>query len=213
MKQIKGWYFPDVDAFMANEMKEDGSYQGGHLRAVLPFVTDHSVAVDGGAHVGTWTKPLSGLFGSVVAIEPSPDTYEALVANMQAFGCANVTCHHVALGAAPGFVSMTWDKRAADLANTGGRYVQEHGEIWRITLDSLNLPSLGFLKLDVEGAEPDALKGGAETIARCKPIVLFENKGFCRRYGYPADGPQQVLTKFGYRQLLVTGKDVIWGPA
>ena len=132
---------------------------------------------------------------------------------MQAFGCSNMELHQVALGQSPGFVSMTWDDRAAALANTGGRYVQDGGAIPRITIDSLSLPSLGFLKLDVEGAEVDALEGGRTTILRCHPIVLFENKGFCRRFGYPKDGPQRLLRGLGYRELCVVGKDVIWGMA
>lgn len=212
MKTVSGWAYPDIDEFMAKEMQADGSYQGSHLTAAMRHVTDRRLALDGGAHVGTWSRPMSGLFDAVVAVEPSPDTFEALVENMRAFGCANVACRHVALGAAPGWVSMTWDQRAADLANTGGRYVQEQGDIPRITIDSLALPALGFLKLDVEGAEVDAIQGGAETIRQHRPIILFENKGFCRRYGHPKDGPQQLLTRLGYHQLEVAGKDLIYGP-
>lgn len=212
MKIINGWAYPDIDRFMSSEMKADGSYQGGHLHAALQHVTDRRLALDGGAHVGTWSRPLSQLFERVVAVEPSDDTYEALVENMRAFACTNVETHHAALGAAAGVVSMTWDERAASLANTGGRYVQEGGDIPRITIDGLALPSLGFLKLDVEGAEVDALHGARETLVRCQPIVLFENKGFCRRYGHLKDGPQTFLASLGYRQVDVVGKDVIWSP-
>ncbi len=212
MKHHAGWAYPDVDDFMWREMKPDGSYQASHLTAAMAFVTDRSICVDGGAHVGTWSKTLSGLFDRVIAIEPSPDTFEALAANMQAFGCTNVELHQAALGASAGAVSMTWDARVAALSNTGGRYVQDGGAIPRITLDALALPSLGFLKLDVEGSEVDALQGARSTIRRALPIVLFEHKGFCRRYGYPPDGPQRLLTSWGYHQLAVAGKDVIWGP-
>lgn len=213
MKVEKGWAFPDVDRFMADEMKPDGRYQDSHLDAAMRFVRKNTVlAVDGGAHVGTWSRLMAGLFQRVVAFEPSPDTFEALAANMQTFGCTNVELHQAALGKEPGFVSMTWDPRAETLANTGGRYVQEGGTIPRVTLDSLDLPALGFLKLDVEGAEVDALDGGKLTILRHRPIILFEHKGFCRRYGYPPDGPQRLLAGLGYRQLAIAGKDVIWGP-
>lgn len=210
MRLVHGWSLPDVDRFMATELKPDGTYQGSHLTAAMIHVTDRSIALDGGAHIGTWSKILSGLFQTVVAIEPSPDTFESLQTNMQAFGCTNVELHHAALGKEPGFVSMTWDARAAELANTGGRYVQDGGEIPRITIDSLALPSLGFLKLDVEGAEVDALEGARETLTRCQPIVLFENKGFCRRFGYHKDGPQRLLRSLGYREICAVGKDVIW---
>jgi FkbM family methyltransferase len=210
VKIISGWAYPDIDRFMAAEMKADGTYQRGHIDAAMHYVASRRCAIDGGAHVGTWSRVLSGLFARVVAVEPSADTHEALVANMRHFGCANVEIYHAALGAAAGFVSMTWDARAEQLANTGGRYVQTGTEIRRITIDSLQLDAVDFLKLDVEGAEVDALNGARDTIARCRPVVLFENKGFCRRFGHPPDGPHRVLASLGYHQVAVAGKDVIW---
>jgi FkbM family methyltransferase len=215
MKYHAGWAFPDADAFMVSEMQADGTYQASHLHLAMTYVTDRSCAIDGGAHVGTWSRLMSGMFARVLAIEPSADTHEALVANMAAFNCSNVEMRRCALGAAPGTVSMApLDPRAAALKNTGARFVQDGSEIPRVTIDSLALPSLGFLKLDIEGSEPLALEGARETLQRCRPIVLFECKGFWRdRYHLPVDAPQQVLMRVGYRQLTVAGKDLIWGPA
>ena len=82
-----------------------------------------------------------------------------------------------------------------------------------VRIDEWNLPSFGFLKLDVEGSEPLALKGARETLVRCHPIVLFEDKAFwVRRYRLPVDAPQQLLTAVGYHQLAVAGCDLVWGP-
>lgn len=212
MKQMHGWAFPDADEFMAHEMKADGTYQAGHLRVALNYVTDFSLAIDGGAHVGTWTRLLSQAFERVIAAEPSPDTFEALAANMAAFSCFNVDLRPVALGATVGLVQMALEGRAADMRNTGGRFVQDGGDIPVERIDDWNLPSCGFIKLDVEGSEPLALEGARETIVRCKPIVLFENKGFCRRYGLRPDATQAVLTSLGYQELAIVKCDRIWGP-
>lgn len=212
MKYDRGWAYPDVDDFMHHEMKDDGTYQASHLAIALKYVTDWSCALDGGGHVGTWARPMAAKFARVIAAEPSPDTFEALEVNMIAFGCANVELMNVALGAVPGSVTMQLDGRAAELKNTGGRYVAEAEKgIPRITIDSLNLSSLGFLKLDVEGSEPLALLGARATLKRCRPIVLFENKGLWRRFGLAPDAPQQILTKAGYQQLEKAGCDLIWG--
>lgn len=219
MKTVNGWAFPDADEFMVGQMKADGTYQATHLQRALAHVTDFSCAVDGGAHVGTWSKLLALRFQKVLAFEPSPDTYEALVANMAAFACANVEARNEALGAVPGFIEMILDGRGADLKNTGARYVRDvpHGRrrtsIRRLVLDELHLPTLGFLKMDVEGSEPMILMGARLTLARCKPIVLFENKGLCRRYGLKPTACQDFLTKQGYRELEAVGCDRIWGPA
>ncbi len=213
MKYAHGWAFPDADEFMVSELQPDGSYQGAFLAAALRHVTDWSVAIDGGAHAGTWARVLSGCFARVLAFEPSADTFEAFVANMTTFGCDNVDQHRAALGAIPGAVTMApLDPRAEALKNTGARFVTDGGEIPRVTVDEFGLASLGFLKLDIEGAEVDALLGARETIARCRPIVLYENKGFCRRFGYAKDAPATVLAALGYRQIEAIGTDLIWGP-
>ncbi len=213
MKSVHGWQFPDVDDFMWREMKADGTYQASHLTAALGFVTDFSLAIDGGAHVGTWSKLMSKAFETVIAVEPSPDTFECLVENMKAFNCYNVDLRPIAIGAKVGRVQMALEGRAAAANNTGGRFVQPGGDIPVERIDDWKLPSCGFIKLDIEGSEPLALEGARETLARCKPIVLFEHKGFCRRYGLPADAVLTLLTSVDYRELAVAGKDRIWGPA
>lgn len=212
MKYHHGIAFPDVDDFMWREMKPDGTYQAGHLRMAMDYVTDFSMAIDGGAHVGLWSRLMSQAFARVIAVEPSPDTCEALVVNMAAFNCFNVEIKPVALGQTVGRVSMELDGRAALANNTGGRFVRPGGDIPVERIDDWQLPSCGFLKLDVEGSEPHALEGARETLIRCRPIVLFEHKGFCRRYGLPPDASQAVLESVGYQQIAIAGKDQIWGP-
>lgn len=213
MKYAKGWAWPDADEFMVGQLQPDGRYQGAHLDQALAYVTDWTCALDGGAHVGTWARVLSGRFDRVVAVEPSPDTFEALTANMQTFGCLNVECRQAALGAAAGTVSMTLDAANTARANTGGRFVQPKGPIPLQTIDSFALPTLGFIKLDVEGSEVAALLGATQTLQRCRPIVLFENKKLWTRYGQLPDAPQRLLTRFGYRERERAGCDAIWGPA
>jgi FkbM family methyltransferase len=210
-----GWCFPDADEFMAGELTPDGRYQDSHLEAALALVTDFSCAIDGGAHVGTWTRPMSQRFARVIAVEPSPDTFEALSANVTAFGCTNVELHQAALGSEPGFVSLApLDPRAEALRNTGARYVHESpgATIQRLRIDDWKLDTCGFIKLDVEGSEPLALEGALLTLRRCRPIVLFENKKFWRRFGLADDAPQQILRGAGYRLRCVARMDAIWGP-
>lgn len=212
MKTVHGWAFPDADVFMVNEMKPDGSYQAGHLAAALRHVTDWSLAIDGGAHVGTWSRTLSGRFEKVIAIEPSADTFEALMTNLVTFGCGNVDARNIALGATPGTVEMHLEGRGVELQNTGARFAKPGGTIPVETIDSWNLPSLGLLKLDVEGSEPNALRGAVATLRRCRPIVIYEDKFLWRRYGEPRDAAAKVLQSVGYVQLERVKMDEIWGP-
>lgn len=213
MKERFGWKFPDADQFMVSQITPAGDYQRANLDAALAYVTDWSIAVDGGAHAGTWTRLMAQRFTHVLAFEPSPDTREALTANMQAFECANVEIQAVALGSSPGSVTMCLDHRGESMQNTGARFARDGGSIPRITLDSLNLPTLGFLKLDIEGAEVDALLGARQTLARCRPVVLFEDKGLWSRFGHRRDAPQALLTSSGYRLRQRVSCDEIWTAA
>ena len=43
-----------------------------------------------------------------------------------------------------------------------------------ITLDSLKLEKVNFIKIDVEGQELNVIKGGVKTITKNKPIIFFE---------------------------------------
>ncbi len=57
---------------------------------------------------------------------------------------------------------------------SGTNYIGEGGlPISVKTLDGLNL-NVNFLKIDVEGYEPNVLRGARETIKRCKPIIVME---------------------------------------
>lgn len=213
MKVVRGLAFPDADEFMVGQVKFDGTYQIENLTEALKHVKNMDCAVDGGAHVGTWSKVMAGAFARVIAVEPSTDTYEALTWNLAQAGCTNVEPRNVALGDAPGLVRMRLNVEQELKANTGARFAQAGGHIPVETIDGWALPSLGFLKLDVEGSEYVALRGAKETLRRCKPIVLFENKWlWTHHYGLPKDAVAKFLTGQGYRLLAQVSRDQIWGP-
>ena len=216
MRLVNGWQFPDADTFMANALRPNGDhakwlYQIGHLEAALRYVTEWSCAIDGGAHVGTWSRVMADRFDQVIACEPSPDTFACLALNLRDTA---VDCRNVALGDVAGSVEMHIRPEQAERGNTGARFVQAGGSIPMITIDSLDLPSLGLLKLDIEGSEYMALKGAAETLRRCRPIVLYEDKHLWHRhYGTAKDAVSKLLTGLGYRHLERVSMDEIWGPA
>jgi FkbM family methyltransferase len=212
MKFVHGWAFPDDDEHMAAAVDENGHYQARNMKAALKYVKQFGVAVDAGAHVGTWSVELAKLFGRVLAFEPAADTREALAANVDNFAGGNIEIHAAALGKEAKQISMTLEgfQRAIDAKNTGARFVKDGGDVPCITLDSLNLEKVGFLKMDIEGSEPDALLGARETLKRCRPVVLFEDKFFWKRYGHERNAPQKILGELGARHVKRVGCDEIW---
>lgn len=213
MKVVNGVAFPDADEFMVQELAPTGTYQLAHLDAALKHVRNFSGAIDGGAHVGTWSRVMAGRFASVLAFEPSPDTFECLQWNLAEAGLTNVHAVNAALGSQPGFVAMALDAPNEARKNTGARFVRPGGSIPVVTIDSLGLADVGFIKLDVEGSEPAALEGASKTLATFKPIVLFENKRlWTRHHGRPKDAVVRILQRHGYRLVDKVSCDEIWGP-
>ena len=216
MKIINGWAFPDADFFMVSQMANDGTYQKSHLDAAMRWVKKRGpmkLAIDGGAHVGAWSKFMAQDFEVLYSFEPSHDTFEALTYNMR--GVTNVHLRNQAIGAAPGLIHMTLGDimKNIEAKNTGARFIEEGegSDIERITIDSLELPALDFLKMDIEGSEPNALAGARETLIKYKPIVLFEDKNFWMRFGFSKRAPHEFLESIGAHHLERTQMDEIWG--
>lgn len=210
MKRVGDFYVPDVETQQVEALAA-GGWQLDHLEAALAFVTDWSLAVDGGAHVGSWSRAMSARFEVVHAIEPHPEHLMCLKANI--WGNPKVVVHEVALGEAPGIATMREDLRYEG-GNTGGRHIYETGvgDIKIVTLDSLELPSLGFLKLDVEGYEAYALRGAAQTLDRFRPIVMIEDKPrMAFRYRQKTRAARRFLEKMGAQELGSCGADRIFG--
>ena len=77
-----------------------------------------------------------------------------------------------------------------------------------ITIDSLNLDKLDFIKIDVEGYEPLVIEGGINTIKKYKPIITLES--WKDHYG----SVDINYTKELFKNLLDIGYDIehIIGP-
>ena len=122
----------------------------------------------------------------VIGFECNSDEYQRL---KQMFAAdPNVTMIHACLG---DHVGVTELYRAADSSSTIRTNVMGPGERWKhrrekrkvetvplLTLDhvvrTLNV-KVGFLKIDVQGAEESVLRGAVETIRRQRPHVFYED--------------------------------------
>lgn len=157
-------------------------FQIEQLHASLQFVKDFRLAIDIGAHRGIWTKILCDRFQRVIAIEPTElvEMIDERALKVRA-----------ACGARTGKCRMQQGKR-----NTGQTYVMPGGNTPIITIDSLEVdPS--FIKIDVEGMEPDVLKGARRTIQTHRPVVMIEENGLCERYGHSIGRASRILRAWG----------------
>ena len=156
------------------------------------------VAIDGGAHVGTWTELLAEHFAEVHAFEPGP-AFEFLKENARCW--RNATLHHEALADEICMVE-SWHRKGAR-AKLTARKVRKtaKGTVRAITVDSLALPQCSLIKLDLEGYEYPALIGARETIRRCGPFVLVELAGHGKHVGRTDGDVTALLEERGYEQV------------
>lgn len=175
MKLHKGAWLPDQEEHMVEWCDKHGemvdgktTYQYKKLQAALGYVKNWRVACDIGAHVGFWSMHLAKRFEELHAFEPMKEMQECWLKNVDGI---NAELHPYALGSESGMVSLTIPK-----GSTGGTHISGSGDIAMHPLDSFHLRDVDFIKIDVEGYELDVLKGATETLDRCQPCIIVEQK-------------------------------------
>lgn len=148
---------------------------------LLPFlVRPHCVAIDGGANKGVYSWWLSKYCETVHAFEPNPKMF----GYMRRAVPANVKPYNLAL-------AKNKETRTFYLPTSGSKEHHTRGSLHKvkarsksrefivncIAIDDLNLENVGFIKLDVEGAELDCLLGAEKTLRRCRPVIMAEVTG------------------------------------
>lgn len=208
MKKAGRFFVPDEEQIQLDALAA-GGWQLDHLDAALAHVKNFGVAIDGGAHVGSWTLHMATRFSFVAAFEPSPPTFDCLRENIRHM--ANVHAYQCALGEEAGFMGMAEDQKYSHGGNTGGRYLKGEGSIPIAPLDDFEFHDVGFLKLDVEGFELFALRGALETLMSSRPVVMIEDKArMAHRYGLEPHAAMQFLVDLGMAEVGNVGADRIF---
>jgi len=184
MKHVNGVWSPDeiktrwLEGPFINGLP---SYQYDDIQQVVQACGKRlNVAIDGGACVGIWTIHLARYFKRVIAFEPIPHIFACLEKNTEVYGPERgseraLDLYRAALSDKVSQLAMT--PRAVGWA--AHPHTKSRGEPQYfpcMTVDSLKLDQLDLLKLDLEGHEYAGLLGARETIIRCKPFVIVEEK-------------------------------------
>ena len=142
-------------------------------------LSDREVFVDGGAYTGdtllTFMRLTGGKSARCCAFEPDPATAVKLQATVEKRGLRSVTVFNKGLWSAPATLPFAvWHGTSASAVSGAGEVSVEG-----VTVDRA-APDATFIKLDVEGAELEALKGAAETIRRNRPklaVCVYHKPG------------------------------------
>ena len=169
-----GW----IKAFRENQANQ-------YFEPFLHLMPSNESFVDIGCFDGQTTADFIARcpeFNTVHIFEPDPCNFSAV--RRRFWDMERVHCYPFGIGGAKQI------ERFSSAGSTSGICLDGEFEIQVDTLDSFNIESVSFLKMDIEGAELAAISGARETILRCHPRLAISV------YHHPSDlwrVPQMVL--------------------
>ncbi len=171
-----------------------------HIDAALAHIENRRVVIQAGGHVGQFPVYLAQHFDAVYTWEPMAADFGDLILNLEE---AKVADKVFAARGMLGSVSSMGQMR--DAGSGSCRRIKGADGLCPIyRLDDIALPACDLIYLDVEGDEIEILKGAANLIARCLPVIVTEERG--KQEGSTAE----YLEQFGYQPVGKWMADVIW---
>jgi len=163
-----------------------GHYERDEVAFARSRLAPGDVAIDAGAHIGFFTMQMAaavGPNGRVYAFEPLDENADLLERSITENQFDDrVLFRRAAVGAASGAAMLTLP---VETLNSGGAYLLRDGtaplagnvrkEVPVVALDALDIRRpIRFIKMDVEGAEPQVIRGAEGILREDRPVVLSE---------------------------------------
>jgi FkbM family methyltransferase len=198
------WEAPLKRVHHAVTGSQSSLYDAQTIEVMRRVLRPDSTAIDAGAFVGGMLRHMLRFAprGRHWAFEPLPDLHRSLAARFPhvsvlpfALGAATGRAEYVRVSGSPALSGL---KRRPDVppeSATETLVVQVE------TLDRVIPPDqpVAFIKVDVEGGELDLFRGAAATLARSRPVVVFECGLAANAFGATPEAIHDSLTEPGLR--------------
>jgi len=191
-----------------------GAYSEDQLEIVNNLLKPDDTFFDIGANIGEFTLFVAKRvpLGNVYSFEPAEELFDRLSSNVVRNDFANVHLFQYALSDKEGETELYEPTTRfsdgsinAGLHSLYGNENDSTSESVSVTtlddfVDHQGLEGIDLIKMDIEGSELRALRGGARTLRRFSPKLIIEvNASTCRRAGYEQQDILIYLRTFGYR--------------
>lgn len=196
----------DKDRLLSRYVEQSGrlDHDAGIAVHYLPHIQPGMAVVDAGAAIGDHTIAYAkkvGVFSAVHAFECNPYMVECL-----RYNCPHCHVYETALSNQPEQLFFHHSHE-----NAGGSYCDTNPQdglpVEARTLDSLKLPTISFIKWDLEGYEIKAIRGARETIMQGRPVMMIEViEAQLRRGGGNVRELFDLLTELKYKWHPVIGQ-------
>jgi FkbM family methyltransferase len=191
------------------------SFEADILKRYVDLLRPGSVVLDIGANIGLYSLLGSETIekaGKILAFEPEPLTYQALLRNLKLNKSDNVKTFPIALSDHQGRIRLSVPTEVRAQYSYGDSYLSidpaKHDDpaapIECRRLDDVladeGIDHVDLIKIDVEGAEHLCLKGAERLLSgSSKPVILMEcDETLSRRFGYSVFDTLLLLHKHGY---------------
>ena len=184
---VKIVYNP-LDKYVGKSIEAYGHYQLEEKKIFSKYVNEESIVLDIGANIGTHTLWFAQNSKLVIAFEPQRYAFQMLCANMALNSIQNADCKQLGVGSTREIIEVAFIDPETE-NNFGGLSLQDHSiekvreergvhldgeKIAICKIDDMGLQKCDFIKIDVEGMEPQVLMGGRATILDLRPYIYIE---------------------------------------
>ncbi|MBV8755945.1 MAG: FkbM family methyltransferase [Deltaproteobacteria bacterium] len=182
----------------------NGFYEQGTMHVIGACLRPGDTFVDAGAAVGQMSfhaARLVGPRGRVLAFEPAPERFEDLVDGIAVNALTNITPIAAGLAAEPGELGL-YLRGSPSMADQTRHEDTLRVPVHRLddVLDSHGLSRVRFLKIDVEGLEPEVLLGASRLLRSPEPPIVCYEHGIYRH-----STPIAEILPAGYRTFQLAG--------
>lgn len=161
---------------IVGSLKDRGPFEPESLAKWAELCAGGGTVLDIGAYTGLYTIASRLLGCHAIAFEPMPFNRSRFRDNCRLNSVSGGVNEEV-VSEQVGETIITYNPIPF---TSGASLVRRRGTqlpVKSITIDSLSLPKVSAIKIDVERAEPLVLAGARETLERCRPAMLVEVLG------------------------------------
>jgi len=217
--------------YISEELKKSAAWDTEAVNFLIEQWDKHGSIgniLDVGANLGSYSMPLAEHLlkngngkGELIAVEAMPEIGRHFLASMQVNSLYNIRLYQYAVGAADGNDTVLFTENPVNEANShmsnvsapSGSTDKEIAEPLVIPLttldmilsvDSAAMQRVFAMKIDIEGSESMALKGGSKFLEQGPCGIWIELL-------YNRDEVQEILESYGYKmQLYEKMEDNAW---
>ncbi len=201
---MTGFYLDSLDSL---QLRQSQNYEKDVRQVFEDCINLGDIVVDAGAHIGWHAVLLSQLVGEdgqVFAFEPEPENFALLKKNCRIGGFDNVVLENKAVSNQNGNVNLyISEENSGDHRIYASDFTRESITVESVRLDDYFGPKeVDFVKMDIQGAEVEALAG-------MKSLLDYKHLKLCmefwpygiRRSGFEPDDLVNMLVDYKFRMF------------